>query len=359
MDFLVGDGSSKTWLVGRSLVTITTSGSGGGELGVCGRCRVIRRSLHPDAETTLTSNEAYLTRRRASLVGPEEPVPPSLCSCWCRGWAEVKVRRPTGSIAWLMRVQNKLDIQATSLVPTQADFDWSLMSVNAPETQKEEKEQECEEEGQASEEVEQENEEEWGILTADGEEFFHDEALVKSTIDPKVSKNEQTVIDSEHANSGEQTNALKQAADIEYLDEIKDADQVQLAIGVEQAAGITKASGKACPVPKSIEETKLTECPAVHSANSEQGGVHGMEDAQLKDSFTVSSRHQPSSHSWSESEAPSFLTRRPAARSYSLTSSSLNQLPPLFSYDEGDLLRRSPSLHASGELTEPEQVGMA
>ena len=35
---------------------------------------------------------------------------PLLCSCWNRGWAEVKIRRPTGSVSWLMRVQNQLDL---------------------------------------------------------------------------------------------------------------------------------------------------------------------------------------------------------------------------------------------------------
>ena len=362
----MGDGSSKTWLVGRSLVTITTSGTGGGELGVCGRCRAIRRSLQPDVDATLTSNEAYLTKRRASLVGPEEPVPPSLCSCWCRGWAEIKVRRPTGNVAWLMRVQNKLDIQATSLLPTQADFDWSLMSVNAPETQKEEEEQECEEdEEQLTEEVEPECEEGWGMLTAEGEEFLCDEAPIKSTIVPRISRNEQMNTDTERANSREQTNGLKQTVDVEQSDKIKEADQVQLASAqaadIEQAASITGASitSEVCPVPTSVEEMKVTECPALQSDNNEQEGVHIVEDVQLKSSFAAGSHRQPTSHSWSESEVSSFLSHRTAARSFSLTCSSLNQLPPLFSYDEGDLLRRSPSLHTSGELSEPEQVGVA
>ena len=31
---------------------------------------------------------------------------PDLCSCWCTGWAEVHVRRPSGDVSWMFRVQN-------------------------------------------------------------------------------------------------------------------------------------------------------------------------------------------------------------------------------------------------------------
>ncbi|XP_071489878.1 tuberin-like [Diadema antillarum] len=28
------------------------------------------------------------------------------CTCWCQGWAEIHVRRPTGNTSWIMRIQN-------------------------------------------------------------------------------------------------------------------------------------------------------------------------------------------------------------------------------------------------------------
>ncbi|KAG0439749.1 hypothetical protein HPB47_016542 [Ixodes persulcatus] len=31
-----------------------------------------------------------------------------VCSCWCCGWAEVYVRRPTGNTSWVMRLQNDM-----------------------------------------------------------------------------------------------------------------------------------------------------------------------------------------------------------------------------------------------------------
>lgn len=31
-----------------------------------------------------------------------------VCSCWCQGWAEILVRRPTGNTSWVIRIQNQL-----------------------------------------------------------------------------------------------------------------------------------------------------------------------------------------------------------------------------------------------------------
>ena len=35
------------------------------------------------------------------------------CTCWCQGWAEVHIRRPTGNTSWMMRVQNQMGNQAS------------------------------------------------------------------------------------------------------------------------------------------------------------------------------------------------------------------------------------------------------
>ncbi|KAG1709737.1 Tuberin [Nymphon striatum] len=42
------------------------------------------------------------------------PRPRHLCSCWCQGWAEVKIRRPTGNTSWMMRIQNEPYLVANS-----------------------------------------------------------------------------------------------------------------------------------------------------------------------------------------------------------------------------------------------------
>ena len=46
--------------------------------------------------------------RRGSLVtsGPQEvPVAMSQCGCWCQGWCELLVRRPSGVTSWVCRIQ--------------------------------------------------------------------------------------------------------------------------------------------------------------------------------------------------------------------------------------------------------------
>ena len=32
------------------------------------------------------------------------------CNCWCTLWAEVHIRRPTGNVSWMMRIQNEQDL---------------------------------------------------------------------------------------------------------------------------------------------------------------------------------------------------------------------------------------------------------
>ncbi|XP_071965999.1 tuberin-like isoform X2 [Antedon mediterranea] len=39
------------------------------------------------------------------------------CTCWCQGWAEIYIRRPTGNVAWTMRIQNR-----GKLVPFEAEL---------------------------------------------------------------------------------------------------------------------------------------------------------------------------------------------------------------------------------------------
>lgn len=34
-----------------------------------------------------------------------------LCACWCQGWAEIYVRRPTGDMSWIMRIQNSMQFE--------------------------------------------------------------------------------------------------------------------------------------------------------------------------------------------------------------------------------------------------------
>lgn len=39
---------------------------------------------------------------------PTSDRPRELCACLCTGWAEICIRRPTGSMSWVMRIQNQI-----------------------------------------------------------------------------------------------------------------------------------------------------------------------------------------------------------------------------------------------------------
>ena len=250
------------------MVTITTSGTGGGTIGVCPRCKAIKRSLQPNPDALLAGNKSYLpTSRRMSAV--EEDIA-TLCSCWCRGWAEIKVRRPTGNVAWLMRVQNKLDVLATPQPTAEAEYDWSLMGINKLISDEEE-------------------EEEWDIL-----KMNEDESVVSDDKNSKVFS--------------ESTKSL------EHNDNAKET----------------------------------TPFIVSHRQPSSQ---HAKETTPI-----IVSHRQPSSQSWSEG-GRRRKEKESSYRTYSLSSGSLEQLPPLFSYDEGHVLGRSPSMYKEiGLLSEPEQV---
>jgi len=40
-----------------------------------------------------------------------------LCACWCQGWAEIYVRRPTGDMSWIMRIQNSTQFETSTDFP--------------------------------------------------------------------------------------------------------------------------------------------------------------------------------------------------------------------------------------------------
>lgn len=50
-----------------------------------------------------------------------------LCACWCQGWAEIYVRRPTGDMSWIMRIQNSMQFE------TNIDFPvYDIMALYRP-----------------------------------------------------------------------------------------------------------------------------------------------------------------------------------------------------------------------------------
>lgn len=150
-EFLLNGGQSMCWLIGNKLVTVTTSGCSQKVLkhGLCDKCwilcnsqnegkvlRTARSSSNENQDSIATrqnSNEKSNTNTSASspmdetkkisdkldnlptklqqLAGPDNRE--KICACWCQGWAEVYVRRPTGDMSWVMRIQNDISYQHT------------------------------------------------------------------------------------------------------------------------------------------------------------------------------------------------------------------------------------------------------
>ena len=114
-EYLLSGGQHKTWLLGNILITVKTSTSADpdGIEGPCERCNALQTlNLLTTPLFNQEATEHLSPSARARYSAERTPVDPpnEACSCWCRGWAEVKVRRPTGDCNWLMRIQNRLSI---------------------------------------------------------------------------------------------------------------------------------------------------------------------------------------------------------------------------------------------------------
>ncbi|XP_034935459.1 tuberin [Chelonus insularis] len=166
-DFLLKEGQSMTWLLGNRLITVTTSGCSSKAMrgGLCDNCWTACKAFSSTPEYKAggnvlrrSSEENRLSRQSSGHTGssgntatnsPTEEVKKSVtavadddsgkhtiekrdfagekdiennkldqilgndkqdeylpCACWCQGWAEIYVRRPTGDVSWIMRIQN-------------------------------------------------------------------------------------------------------------------------------------------------------------------------------------------------------------------------------------------------------------
>lgn len=108
-EFLLNGGISKSWMLGNTLVTITTSGCTEKVLkhGVCDKCwslcsshnnskiaRYARSNSSTDEKDLFLGRQGSGEKDDKSNVEEKKEIP--ICACWCQGWAEVLIRRPTG-----------------------------------------------------------------------------------------------------------------------------------------------------------------------------------------------------------------------------------------------------------------------
>ncbi|XP_017770423.1 PREDICTED: tuberin [Nicrophorus vespilloides] len=162
-EFLLSGGQSMSWLLGNRIITVTTSGCSQKVLknGLCDKCLAIckvEEQKSPEKmagilKTTLQSrsgshdkdesNSTRVTRQNSGsnnnttasspieeskrfndrleqLPGKLQQLATDGCSskldkhrcvCWCQGWAEIHIRRPTGDTSWIMRIQNQTSHQ--------------------------------------------------------------------------------------------------------------------------------------------------------------------------------------------------------------------------------------------------------
>lgn len=154
--FLLSQGASNSWILGTSIITVTVSGcaASANRDGFCDTCyqfcrqdteeeaedsedvievagrkkrhqsERVRRNGLPESELAeakpLVKDDSHVPllrasgSRRGSLVTSgggggqtqEVPVSVSQCGCWCQGWCELLVRRPSGVTSWMCRIQN-------------------------------------------------------------------------------------------------------------------------------------------------------------------------------------------------------------------------------------------------------------
>lgn len=134
-EFLLLGGQSMTWLLGNKVITVTTSGCSQKALkqGLCDKCLALCRDCYrtPDTSSVASrqnSSEHQPSNSNTSASSPTDEIKKphekldqlpaklyqldkSSCCCWCQGWAEVHVRRPTGDMSWIMRIQNTINQQ--------------------------------------------------------------------------------------------------------------------------------------------------------------------------------------------------------------------------------------------------------
>ena len=60
------------------------------------------------------ASEASKLEQMINTEKHEDYVP---CACWCQGWAEIYVRRPTGDMSWIMRIQNSMQFETSHDFP--------------------------------------------------------------------------------------------------------------------------------------------------------------------------------------------------------------------------------------------------
>ena len=63
------------------------------------------------------SQQQAEAQKLEQMINKEKQEEHQPCACWCQGWAEIYVRRPTGDMSWIMRIQNSMHLDTPYDLP--------------------------------------------------------------------------------------------------------------------------------------------------------------------------------------------------------------------------------------------------
>lgn len=94
-------------------------------------------TIKRDYAAEKTEKDQAESSKLEQILNSEKQEEHVLCACWCQGWAEIYVRRPTGDMSWIMRIQNSMQFE------THVDFPvYDIMALYRPNQDLSQKQQE-------------------------------------------------------------------------------------------------------------------------------------------------------------------------------------------------------------------------
>lgn len=94
-------------------------------------------SIKKDHSLEKVDKDQAESSKLEQILNSEKQEEHVLCACWCQGWAEIYVRRPTGDMSWIMRIQNSMQFE------TNIDFPvYDIMALYRPNQDLKQKQQE-------------------------------------------------------------------------------------------------------------------------------------------------------------------------------------------------------------------------
>ena len=123
---LLSGGVSQSWLIGHTVLTIST---GLGTESDLSSIAVPSATLQSTSTTKLPS----AAQDKSGVTTPESGGDPSaaLAALRSAGWAAIDIRRPCGNTAWMMRLQNRPAVVSSPVVSHMVTEELELRKLNS------------------------------------------------------------------------------------------------------------------------------------------------------------------------------------------------------------------------------------